>query len=171
MQNKMFNHYCKMKKIITLIYALVTSVFVYGQNQVHVAWDNGGELITDAVAESEGADLKEAAPSRDLFSNSRGSVKPVSIVCTFNASDLKAIDSKEVAFEVKWFYYMSTRRSTMGTYTVLVDPNKCDSEGLVKMVCTKNNPQAGWWEVQVRNKNTGELVEFGKKTSFSILLK
>lgn len=160
-----------MKKIITLICALVTSIFVYGQNEVHVAWDNGGELVTDAVAETEGTVLKTGAPSRDLFSNSRGAVKPISIVCTFKASDLKAINSEEVAFEVKWYYYMSTRRTSMGIYTVLVDPNKCDSEGLVKMVCTKNNPQTGWWEVQVRNKNTGELVEFGKKTSFSILLK
>ena len=140
------------------------------QTQIHLAWDNNGEVITDAVAESEGTDLVavvDANVSRSL----RESYKPVSLVCTFAADELKTLSDGVVTFEVKWYYYMSTRRTFMGTSTIDVDPGKADKDGLVKMVCSKSNPRPGWWEVQVRNKTTDQPVAFAKKTSFSILLK
>ncbi len=140
------------------------------QTQIHLAWSNGGEVITDAVAENEGTKLLpvvDANVSRSL----RESYQPVSLVCTFTSDELKAINKDSVTFEVKWYYYMSTRRTFMGLNTVVVDPSNADKDGYVKMVCSKANPRPGWWEVQIRNKTTDQMVMFAKKSTFSILLK
>ncbi|MBR4326854.1 MAG: hypothetical protein IKP73_15150 [Bacteroidales bacterium] len=159
-----------MKQIIIILILMAVCGVASAQTQIHLAWENNGEIITDAVAESDGTDLVpvvDAGVARSL----RESYKPVSLVCTFTADELKAMGQDVVTFEVKWYYYMSTRRTFMGVNTVDVDPNKADKDGFVKMVCTKTNPRAGWWEVQIRNKTTDQLVTFAKKTSFSILLK
>ncbi len=159
-----------MKRIFIILVLLVACGVSMAQTQVHLAWDNDGEIITDAVAESDGTELVplvDANVSRSL----RESYKPVSLVCTFTADELKSFSNGVVAFEVKWYYYMSTRRTFMGTNTIDVDPGKADKDGLVKMVCSKSNPRPGWWEVQIRNKTTDQPVTFAKKTTFSILLK
>ena len=160
-----------MKRILIILILLAVCGVSSAQTQIHLAWDNNGEVITDAVAESEGTDLValvDANVSRSL----RETYKPVSLVCTFTADELKTLAKDGVVtFEVKWYYYMSTRRTFMGTSTVDVDPNKADKDGLVKMVCSKTNPRQGWWEVQIRNKTTDQPVTFAKKSTFSILLK
>ena len=159
-----------MKPIVIILILLAACGVSSAQTQIHLAWDNNGEIITDAVAESEGTNLVavvDASISRSL----RESYKPVSLVCTFTADELKTLSKDLVTFEVKWYYYMSTRRTYMGTSTVDVDPNKADKDGFVKMICSKTNPRPGWWEVQIRNKTTDQPVMFAKKSAFSILLK
>ena len=159
-----------MKRILIILMLLAVCGASSAQTQIHLAWDNNGEIITDAVAESDGTELValvDASVARSL----RESYKPVSLVCTFTADELKKLSDGVVSFEVKWYYYMSTRRTFMGTSTVDVDPGKADKDGFVKMVCSKANPRPGWWEVQIRNKTTDQPVSFAKKTSFSILLK
>lgn len=159
-----------MKRICIILVLLAICGVTTGQTQIHLVWDNNGEIITDAVAESDGTELVavvDASVARSL----RESYKPVSLVCTFTADELKSFGKDVVTFEVKWYYYMSTRRTYMGTSTVDVDPSKSDKDGLVKMVCTKTNPRPGWWEVQIRNKTTDQQVVFAKKSTFSILMK
>ena len=159
-----------MKPFVVILILLVVCGVSSAQTQVHLAWENNGELITDAVAESEGTDLVPVVDA-NVTRSLRESYKPVSLVCTFTASELKSLGKDVVSFEVKWYYYMSTRRTYMGTSTVDVDPNKADKDGLVKMVCSKSNPRPGWWEVQILNKTTEQQVLFAKKSTFSILLK
>jgi hypothetical protein len=159
-----------MKPFVVILILLAVCGVSSAQTQVHLAWENNGELITDAVAESEGTELV-AVVDANVTRSLRESYKPVSLVCTFTASELKSLGKDVVSFEVKWYYYMSTRRTYMGTSTVDVDPNKADKDGLVKMVCSKSNPRPGWWEVQILNKTTEQQVLFAKKSTFSILLK
>ncbi|MCR5455618.1 MAG: hypothetical protein K6F33_11585 [Bacteroidales bacterium] len=159
-----------MKPYVIILILLAVCGVSSAQTQIHLAWDNNGEVITDAVAETEGTELVpvvEANVSRSL----RESYAPVSLVCTFTADELKSFGKDIVTFEVKWYYYMSTRRTYMGTSTVDVDPAKADKDGLVKMVCSKANPRPGWWEVQIKNKTADQPVLFAKKSTFSILLK
>ena len=112
----------------------------------------------------------------DAFVRHGGNEKDLTLVRVPGAYELPVVAktlAKDgvVTFEVKWYYYMSTRRTFMGTNSVDVDPNKADKDGLVKMVCSKTNPRPGWWEVQIRNKTTDQPVVFAKKSTFSILLK
>jgi len=159
-----------MKRICIILILLAVCGMSMAQTQIHLAWDNDGKVITDAVAETDGTELValvDASVARSL----RESYKPVSLVCTFSADELKKLSDGVVTFEVKWYFYMSTRRTFMGTNTIDVDPRKADKDGLVKMVCSKSNPRPGWWEVQIRNKTTDQPVTFAKKSTFSILLK
>ena len=83
-------------------------------------------------------------------------------------NDMTAISQGEtVNFEVKWYYYMSTRRSLMGSNSIAVS-SKDTQDGIVKFVCEKNNVCTGWWEVTIKNKKTGEIIRYANQDSYQI---
>ena len=59
-----------MKRIVIILILLAVCGTLSAQTQIHLAWDNNGEVITDAVAESDGTDLVplvDANVSRSIY--------------------------------------------------------------------------------------------------------
>ena len=88
----------------------------------------------------------------------------------FSEAELAKLNSPNVSFEFRWYYYMSTKKTLMATTTVAADMDSAVDK-LVWVRCEKKNVRQGWWEVQVKCKTNDSQIEFAGIKEFSILLK
>ena len=154
-----------MKKILLFIIAVFVTCSVFSQEARQVIWKNGDEVVTLKAAK-EGVTMKSG--DRSVYSNSQASGN-IGIECRFEPSSLISVnEGKAVEFEVKWYYYMSTKRSLMSTAVVAVDPNTTDN--YAKLLSTKSNARSGWWEVVIKNKITGQVVTYANQEVYQIKL-
>jgi len=159
-----------MKKIFLFFLFVIFSGTAFSQTPAQIIWRNGskdGDVITLKDA-SEGIELKsdtrKQVKSIYVDSQAQGSV---GIECSFVKNDIEAIGKGAVSFEVKWYYYMSTRKSLVGTNTVTLDTQD-SKDGIIKFVCMRDNVRSGWWEVKIKNKTTGEIIKYANQDSYQI---
>ena len=146
-----------MKKITMLLIALFVAAGVFAQTEVtpaQVIFNCGDKKVTLKEAKTEGVQLPQSLEIEVVFSD----------------SETAKLNSENVTFEFRWFYYMSTKKTLMATNTIAVD-SAADNDGLVRVVCEKKNARKGWWEVQVKCKTNDSPVVFAGTKEFSILLK
>lgn len=159
----------KMRKVLFLIMLIVSVSELFAQTPIQVIWRNGGkdgDIVTLKDAQ-DGVDLKQAVSKQRSIYSENTTFGAVSIECSFSKRDILNYPNGEVEFDVKWYYYMSTKKSLMGSNSIIVDASN-DSDGIVKLVCTKPNVRSGWWEVVVKNKETGEIIQYANQQNFQI---
>jgi len=158
-----------MKKIFFLFFGILFSLTAFSQTPARVIWRNGsqdGDIITlkDAAG---GVELKsDVRQTKSIYASSQADGS-VGIECSFVKTDIEALGKSGVSFEVKWYYYMSTRKSLMGTSTVTISPENAQ-DGIIKFICMRNNVRSGWWEVRIKNKATGEIIKYANQDAYQI---
>ncbi len=165
-------------RILLLIVALWAAGHVSAQKPdpapVQVIWKNGNDNVTISEAKDEGVVLSQpVANSTSYTAPALGkSAGQISIECLFKAKDIADVYPDGAEYEVKWYYYMSTRKMLMSTKVVSLKPEDINPDGFASLVCyCKQNPRAGWWEVQIKNKQSSELVTYADQDTYQILLK
>ena len=146
-----------MRTITMLLIALFATIGLQAQTEVtpaQVIFNCGGSKVTLKEAKTEGAKL-----SPDL-----------NLEVVFSLPELLKLNTETVSFEFRWYYYMSTKKTLMGTTTVSADINEAENN-LVYVKCDKKNARQGWWEVQIKCKANDSQIEFAGTKEFSILLK
>ena len=157
-----------MKKILLVFLLLTCFAEVFAQTPAQVIWRNGGKdgsIVTLKDAQ-KGVPLTAGKnKSRTAYSDKKGSI---SIECSFTQNDFMALSNgSPINFEIKWYNYLSTRKSLMGSNSVTVSSTDVQ-DGIVKVVCEKNNVSTGWWEVTIKNKKTGEMIRYANQDSYQI---
>lgn len=146
-----------MKIITMLMIALFAVSGLKAQTEVtpvQVIFNCSGSKVTLKEAKTEGVKLD---------SN-------LEIEVVFSEAELAKLNSPNVSFEFRWYYYMSTKKTLMATTTVAADMDSAVDK-LVWVRCEKKNVRQGWWEVQVKCKTNDSQIEFAGIKEFSILLK
>lgn len=146
-----------MKIITMLMIALFAVSGLKAQTEVtpvQVIFNCSGSKVTLKEAKTEGVKLD---------SN-------IEIEVVFSEAELAKLNSPNVSFEFRWYYYMSTKKTLMATTTVAADMDSAVDK-LVWVRCEKKNVRQGWWEVQVKCKTNDSQIEFAGTKEFSILLK
>ena len=146
-----------MKIITMLIVALFAVSGLKAQTEVtpvQVIFNCSGNKVTLKEAKTEGIKLD---PNLE-------------IEVVFSESELAKLNSPNVNFEFRWYYYMSTKKTLMATTTVTADMSSVEDK-LIWVRCNKSNLRQGWWEVQVKCKTNDSQIEFAGTKEFSILLK
>ena len=133
-----------------LLLALVSKA----QSPAQVIWCDGNDKITLKTAKTEGLKLQDV----------------LAIEASFSPQEIAKI-SQSVDFEIKWYYYMSTKKTLMGTSRVTVNANDTSSDGFIKLKSERKNTRQGWWEVQIRCKNSDAQISFAGEKEYQILLK
>lgn len=121
---------------------------------VQVIFNCSGSKVTLKEAKTEGVKLD---------SN-------LEIEVVFSEAELAKLNSPNISFEFRWYYYMSTKKTLMATTTVAAEMDSAVDK-LVWVRCEKKNVRQGWWEVQVKCKTNDSQIEFAGTKEFSILLK
>ncbi|MCQ2249933.1 MAG: hypothetical protein MJZ66_02365 [Bacteroidales bacterium] len=165
-------------RILLLIVALQVSVLVSAQRPdpapVQVIWKNGNDNVTISEAKDDGVVLSPMSTNAAALPGqaSAKTASQISIECLFKAKDMADVYPDGADYEVKWYYYMSTRKMLMSTKVVSLKPEDINQDGFASLVCyCKQNPRAGWWEVQIKNKQSSELVTYADQDTYQILLK
>jgi len=165
-------------RILFLMVLLLISGFSLAQkpspSPVQVIWKNGNDNVTISEAKDSGVvlDLPETASASYSTPSSQKAQSQISIECLFKAKDVADTYPDGADFEVKWYYYMSTRKMLMTTKTITLKPDDINKDGFASLICyCKQNPRAGWWEVQIKNKHSSELVTYADQDTYQILLK
>ena len=146
-----------MKIITMLLIALFAAAGIQAQTEVtpaQVIFNCGGNKVTLKEAKTEGVKL-----STDL-----------DLEAVFSLPELLKLNTENVSFEFRWYYYMSTKKTLMGTTTVTANLSEAENN-LVYVKCEKKNARQGWWEVQIKCKANDTQVEFAGTKEFSIQLK
>ena len=160
-----------MKKILFIFLCLFfCQDALFAQTPAQVVWRNGGkngDIVTLKDAQ-QGVEIKaDAKKNRSIYAETQNT-GCVAIECSFAKNDIEAIaEDKKINFEVKWYYYMSTRKSLMGSSSITLDESQ-DTDGIVKFVCVRSGICSGWWEVIIKNKNTGEIIKYANQDSYQI---
>ncbi len=89
----------------------------------------------------------------------------------FRGDYIKAFDEKDLNFEVRWYYYFSTRRKLIETQTISYNQNNFKNNGSYLVSSTKGNISKGWWEVQIIAKKDNGILQIGKLKKYQILIK
>ncbi|MBR4440325.1 MAG: hypothetical protein IKS00_02125 [Bacteroidales bacterium] len=146
-----------MRIITMLMIALFAVSGLRAQTEVtpvQVIFNCSGSKVTLKEAKTEGVKLD---------SN-------LEIEVVFSEAELAKLNSPNISFEFRWYYYMSTKKTLMATTTVAADMDSAVDK-LVWVRCEKKNVRQGWWEVQVKCKTNDSQIEFAGTKEFSILLK
>ena len=80
------------------------------------------------------------------------------------------VTSKEVTFEFRWYYYLSTRRELMKIEKISSDKldNSIKNAYILKSKMPTQTP--GWWEVQIICSVDNGLLEWANNNKFQILI-
>jgi hypothetical protein len=162
-----------MKKLFFVFLFLTLSGAAFSQMPAQIIWRNGGkdgDVVTLKDAQN-GVPLKAGknAKTRSIYSENPNSGS-VGIECSFPTNEIASMTKDgKLNFEVKWYYYMSTRKSLMGSNSVTIDDSAAQ-DGIVKFVCERNSICTGWWEVTIKNKNTGQMIRYANQDSYQICL-
>lgn len=135
---------------------------IFAQTPAKIYWKSGDDSIELGPA-TEGVDVKTSSKAlekpvatRSIYSAPTGTL---SIVGKFSPKDIMSI-SDEVELEIKWYYYMSTRKSLIGTTTITLNKDNLDDDGFCSFEDTRNNVRSGWWEVSITNKTTSAKIVY-----------
>lgn len=148
----------KMRIRILLPILFMMICFNSNAQTIHPAlmvWYVGDETVTLKQAQSDGVTATTS----------------LKIEMSFIKDDFKSFTGDEITFEVKWYFFMSTRKTLMATNTISINRFQADKDGILKMTGEKKNTRKGWWEVQIKCKNNDELIKYAGKTEYQILLK
>lgn len=156
-----------------LVVLVITNV-AYAQELVPagIVWKTGESEVSIADAQKDGIHPEESVADGENATTRGGKTQDFSIECVFPADSLKKVYPNGVDYEVRWYYYMSTRRMLMSSYTVKIDHKDANEEGFVVLVCKpKQNLKSGWWEVSLKNKVTNKILQYGGEEAYKVLIK
>lgn len=143
-----------MKKLLLLSLLIISTLCTKAQTPVQVIWCDGNDKITLKTAKTDGVKLKDV----------------LSIEVSFPLQEIAKI-SQTVDFEVKWYYYMSTKKTLMGTNRITLNTDNVSPDGFLMLKSERKNTRQGWWEVQIRCKNSDSQVVFAGEKEYQVLLK
>ncbi len=86
----------------------------------------------------------------------------------FSEQTYQRFKNKNVKFEFRWYYYLSTTKSMM-----YVDKGKhltALQNGSLFVNSTQKNLKPGWWEVQIYTNYDNALLEIARTTKFQIMI-
>ncbi|MCQ2974681.1 MAG: hypothetical protein MJ211_07710 [Bacteroidales bacterium] len=147
-----------MKKVTLFLLLLVASINTIAQTEIEpiqVIFNCDGSKVTLKTAKTEG--VKQT--------------NTINVEAIFSKSELSKLNSPTISFEFKWYYFMSTKKTLMGTNLVNVNISEANKDGLIKVLCEKKNTRQGWWEVQIRCKTNDSQILFAGTKEYQILLK
>jgi hypothetical protein len=149
-----------MKNLVIILFLLGNFTLAYSQkiSQItpsNILWDTGNEKVTLKKAKAEGIQLSDSL-TLEVF---------------FKKDEMEKLSAKEVIFEVRWFYYMITKKQLMDSYTIPIVIRKTENFESYRLASSRKNLRKGWWEVQIICKSDEGLVEFAKVSAYQILLK
>lgn len=163
-----------LKSVLAILVLMVIANVASAQEIVPsiMVWKNGETEVSIAEAQEEGLKAEDIAIDADAPATRGGSAQDFSIECSFPAADLQKLYPSGVDMEVKWYYYMSTRKMLMSSSIVRLDPKDANDEGFVVLVCKpKQNLKNGWWEVTLKNKVTNNVLKYGGDSSYKVIIK
>lgn len=146
-----------MKRITILLIAFFATLYVQAQTELtpaQVIFNCDGNMVTLKEAKTDGTTL----------------IPNLEIEVVFAQSELAKLNTQNINFEFRWFYYMSTKKTLMATYTVAADMDSV-ADKLIRVKSEKKNVRKGWWEVQIKCKTNDSPIEFAGTKEFTILLK
>lgn len=95
----------------------------------------------------------------------------ISLNVFFHKSFFDRIDNaKDINFEFRWYYFLSTRRSLMFVDKIEYD-NSHKNGNIVKISSSQKTLQPGWWEVQILTSYDNAFLEIGDISKFQIFVK
>ena len=86
----------------------------------------------------------------------------------FNKNQLK---NKDLKFEFRWYYYLSTRRKLVQTQLLSLKDAKETAQGLYLLSSELTTVQPGWWEVQVVVYPQRQFISFANRNKFQIYVR
>ncbi len=89
----------------------------------------------------------------------------------FDIEFLKEQEVQNLDFEIIWFYFYSTEKEYMDSYTIKYDEKNINKNNKYEIKSKIKNMQSGWWEVVVKSKYDNKDVRFNKVNKFQIYLK
>ena len=151
-----------MKKLISILIifasiSLLTTINAQSISSLaptHVIWAADGQQVT-------------------LKNGSYGIAKhdSLSLKIYFRKEYIKKFDEEKLNFEVKWYYFFSTRKQIIESKVVKYNANHFQTDNSYLISSTKGNLTKGWWEVQIVSGTDNGLIEFGNIYKFQILIK
>jgi len=151
-----------MKKISLLLAILISMFFISKTNAQGISKLKPTQIIWSA--DGNKTTLKDAT---------YGIEKPdsLSINILFREDYVRTFEQKDLNFEVRWYYYFSTRRKLIETQFVSFNEKNFKENGSYLISSSKGNISKGWWEVQIIAKKDNGLLQIGKLNKYQILIK
>lgn len=87
----------------------------------------------------------------------------------FSQQTYDRFKEKNVTFEFRWYYYLSTRKSLM--YVDKVNSFRHLGDGSMFVHSAQNKLQPGWWEVQILTSFDNGLLEIANTSKFQVMIK
>ncbi len=128
---------------------------ISGLKPLTINWLNGVQVVQLKQAKTEGVLLTDS----------------ISLQVTFLNKDYARFNSDSNNFEVRWFYYMATKKQLMDSYfqkAVLINTLP-DANYMLQTART--NLRKGWWEVHVIFKGDNGLVQLDNISTFQVFIK
>ena len=88
----------------------------------------------------------------------------------FNAQEAKKYAQRGVVLQVRWYYYLSTRRKLVKVENLTFDKGHINNDGSYILTSTLKSVQPGWWEVQVVSSLDRRYIQFAGLDRFQILI-
>jgi len=151
-----------MKKITLLLAILISVSFLSKLNAQVISKFKPTQIIWSA--DGNKTTLKDAI---------YGIEKPdsLSLNILFREDYIRTFAEKDLTFEVRWYYYFSTRRKLIETQAISFNSNNFKKNGSYLVSSSKGNISKGWWEVQIIAKKDNGLLQIGKLNKYQILIK
>ncbi len=144
-----------MKLKLTLLFLFVAlSIFSFAQElPSKVVFENGSLTYT----------LKQSKEGVKQLENN-----DIKIKFFIPRSRIEAL-GENPEIEVKWYYYMSTRKTLMTNKTIKLSSENLSGDFYV-ITSSNSSLTSGWWSVQAKIKNSSSDITFAGINEFSILI-
>ena len=95
----------------------------------------------------------------------------LSINLYFNPEQAKSLANRGVVLQVRWYYYLSTRRKLVKVENLSFAKGHLNPDGSFSLSSSLRTVQPGWWEVQVVSSLDRRYIQFAGLDRFQILIK
>ena len=88
----------------------------------------------------------------------------------FNPQEARLYAQRGVVLQVRWYYYLSTRRKLVKVENVPFSKGHINPDGSYTLTSSLRTVQPGWWEVQVVSSIDRRYIQFAGLDRFQILI-